>query len=35
MPASSAASMVKILNVEPAWYPGMSPPPSSGFTVFG
>ncbi len=35
MPASSAASIVNILNVDPAWYPGRSPPPSSGLTVFG
>ena len=35
MPFSSAASIVNSLNVEPAWYPGRSPPPSSGFTVAG
>ena len=35
MPLSSAASMVKILNVDPAWYPAIVPPPSSGLTVFG
>ncbi len=35
-PASSAASRVNSLKVEPAWYPTMLPPPATSWlTVFG
>src|SRR5215470_10894322 len=36
LPASSAASMVNILNVDPAWYPVTLPPPATSWlTVLG
>src|SRR5262245_22110590 len=36
LPASSAASIVNILNVDPAWYPVTLPPPATSWlTVFG